>query len=331
MAEKATHQPPEQGDLFMCNMVGLPVKDDLATMDLPVFSLSKNKDLEIREYRRGNRTVKVIPSSVGAATIYDKDLLIYATSQIVEARNRGLQVSRTVVIESGSFLTATKRSDGRASYERLHDMLMRLKGTFMETNIETGGVRQTEGFGFIENYSILSERKRTAKTAAKQKTSAVVEITRVMKFSITLSEWMFNGIVNNEILTASEQYYDLSSGIDRRLYEIARRHCGAQPMWKVNIDLLGEKLGTKRTRAKLRDEIRSTIKADLLPEYHIALDTNQNPDHVVFYTRDNRRFFQELIRIDGLTWYEGLERYIPPAMLAPSEKTAQRRFTKTSS
>lgn len=318
---------PEQGDLFLCNMTGLPVKDDLATMDLPVFSLSKNKDLEIREYRRGNRTLKVIPSSVGSATIYDKDLLIYATSQIVEARNRGLPVSRTVAIDSGAFLSATKRSDGGAAYERIHDMLMRLKGTFMETNIETGGVRQADGFGFIENYSILSERKRTIKAPSKGKTPAVVEVTRIMKFSITLSDWMFNGIVNNEILTASEQYYELSSGIDRRLYEIARRHCGAQPLWKINIDLLGEKLGTKRTRAKLRDDIRSTIKADPLPEYHIALDTHQNPDHVVFYTRDSRKLSQELIRINGLSWYEGLERYVHPSMLPPSP-AKPRRFTK---
>jgi plasmid replication initiation protein len=322
---------PEQGDLFLCNRVGLKVKDDLATMDLPVFALSKNKDLEIREYRRGNRTVKVIPSGVGAATIYDKDLLIYATTQIVDAANNGLPVSRAVVIDSGTFLAETKRGDGRASYERIHDMLMRLKGTFMETNIETGGIRQTQAFGFIEDYEILSERSRQVKAPAKNKSRTSVDITRVIRFSITLSEWMFNGILNKEILTTDVDYFKLSSGIDRRLYEIARRHCGDQPLWKINIDLLGEKLGTRRSRAKLRDDIRSTIEADCLPEYRIALDTQKNPDHVVFYTRDGAKLMRELVRSNSISWFESLERHVPPALLPPSAKTKERRFTKTAS
>ena len=68
---------PEQGDLFRCEITNWPLKDDIASMEFPIFSLSKNKDLETREYRRGNRVVKIIPSGVGAATVFDKDLLLY--------------------------------------------------------------------------------------------------------------------------------------------------------------------------------------------------------------------------------------------------------------
>lgn len=56
-------------------------------MEFPIFSLAKNKDIETREYRRGNRVVRVIPSSVGAATVFDKDLLLYIASQLIEAKN----------------------------------------------------------------------------------------------------------------------------------------------------------------------------------------------------------------------------------------------------
>ncbi|RBH38040.1 hypothetical protein C3F00_043525, partial [Pseudomonas sp. MWU13-2860] len=81
----------EQGDLFVCDIANWPVKDDIASMEIPLFSLKKNKDVEVREYRRGNKTLRVIPSTVGAATVFDKDLLIYVASQIVEGMKQGRQ------------------------------------------------------------------------------------------------------------------------------------------------------------------------------------------------------------------------------------------------
>ena len=148
-----------QGDLFRCDITNWPLKDDLASMEFPIFSLSKNKDLETREYRRGNRIVKIIPSSVGAATVFDKDLLLYIASQLIEAKNKGMPTSRTVVIDSCDFLIGTERGDGRASFERIVDLLNRLRGTTIQTNIETGGVIQTEGFGLIDGYKISHEKK----------------------------------------------------------------------------------------------------------------------------------------------------------------------------
>ena len=53
------------------------------------------------------------------ATIWDKDILIYCISQIVEALNRGLEVSRTVWVTAYDLLVATHRGTGGASYERL--------------------------------------------------------------------------------------------------------------------------------------------------------------------------------------------------------------------
>jgi hypothetical protein len=113
---------PEQGDLFLCEIANWPVKDDVASMEVPLFSLSKNKDLKIRTFKRGNKSVNIIPSSVGAATVFDKDLLIYIASQIVEqlnlnkARGDNKPVSRTVQIESIDFLHGTSRGDGRRSF-----------------------------------------------------------------------------------------------------------------------------------------------------------------------------------------------------------------------
>lgn len=297
-------------DLFVSNNYGgWPIKDDLASMEIPLFSLSKKTDTATKEYRRGNKVVRVIPSAAGAATIYDKDLLIYIASLFIDAQNQGKPVSKTFQINSIDFLTGTKRGDGSASYGRILDMLRRLRGTTIETNIPTNGIVQTEGFSLIDSYKIISEKaggrgKRSHITDEQETCKA-----KVLCFSVTISDWLFNGLLNNEVLTIHDEYFQLRA-TDRRLYEIARKHCGLQPMFKINIALLAEKIAMKRSALfKIRDEIRDTIKEDRLPEYHIALDPLASPDDVIFYTRDRAKLTKELIRINGFKWYESLERY----------------------
>ena len=301
---------PEQGDLFKCDITNWPLKDDIASMEFPIFSLSKNKDLETREYRRGNRVVKIVPSGVGAATVFDKDLLLYVASQLIEAKNQGKPLSRTVVIESCDFLLGTDRGDGRASFERIVDLLDRLRGTTIQTNIETGGVTQTEGFGMIDNYKIISEKKRavTERASGSRGKDVARQVSRVLQFSVTISEWLYNGLVNYEVLTMDRAYFQLSRSIDRRLYEIARKHCGDQALWKIDIDLLAGKVGTKVSRAKFRDELRQTIRADELPTYRMALDTNTRPGDVVFYARDTGKLARYLIAQSLSAWFATLER-----------------------
>ena len=284
------------------------LKNDIATMEFPIFSLAKKKDLEIREFRRGNRVVRIIPSSVGAATVFDKDLLIYVASRLVDERNQGKPITRTVVVESCDFLSATERGDGRASFERILDLLNRLRGTTIETNIATGGKVQTEGFGLIDSYKILSERKRQGARINGRGKEITHQVARVLQFSVTISEWLYNALVNYEVLTIDRGYFRLTRPIERRLYEIARKHCGDQPFWKVDIDLLAGKLGTRVSRAKFRDELRQAIRDDALPEYRLALDKSAKPDDVVFYTRNSAKLAKELIRLDRSAWFSALER-----------------------
>jgi len=306
--KKTADMPPVQGDLFQCDITNWPVKDDMASMEFPFFSLAKNKDLESREYRRGNRVVRIIPSSVGAATVFDKDLLLYIASQIVEALNQGKPVSRTVVIDSCDFLVGTERGDGRASFERIADMLNRLRGTTIQTNIETGGEAQTDGFGIIDSYRILSKKDRSETTTDAHGKIVRRQVPRVLQFSVTISDWLYNSLLNYEVLTMDRGYFRLSRSIERRLYEIALKHCGKQPYFKINIDLLAEKIGTRVSRAKFRTELRQIIKDDALPEYRVALESSAKPDNVVFYTRDSAKISTEIIRSGLAKWFSGLER-----------------------
>jgi plasmid replication initiation protein len=309
-------EPPSQGDLFRADLSNWPLKDDIASMEFPVFSLSKNADTRVREYRRGNRYVRIAPSADGAATVFDKDLLLFVASQIVEqmninkARGDDRPVSRTVVVDSIDFLLATKRGDGSSQYERIVEMLRRLRGTTIETNIATGGKTQTKGFALVDSYEVLSEKK-TVKVKPNKVTGRdeEVAVSRVLSFKVTVSEWLYEGLKNFEVLTLDRQYFSLTSSIERRLCEIARKHCGDQAIFKLDIDLLAGKVGTRGQRFKFRDQLRDVIATDSLPQYRMALDTGVSPDDVVFYTRDTGKLHAELARLpNGLKWYESLER-----------------------
>lgn len=301
----------EQADLFSCNLANWPIKDDMASMEVPLFSLTKQKDTNTREYQRGNKTVRVIPSGVGSATVFDKDLLLYISSQIVAALNQKQPISKTVYINTIDFLMGTGRGKGRASMERIPDMLRRLKGTIVETNIPTGNKVQTEGFSIIDSYTILSEKVRTEEVInPKTHKKEIREISRPLSFTVTLSEWFYNGLIHYEVLTINPEYFKLTKSIDRRIYEIAKKHCGAQAIWKINIDLLAQKVGIDhKQRFKVRDDIRKIIKSDSLPDYHVALDINATPDDVVFYTRDTGKLTTDLIQKKLLQWFQSLERH----------------------
>src|SRR5215467_2469888 len=39
--------------------------------------------------------------------------------------------------------------------------------------------------------------------------------------------------------------FRLDGGIERRLYELCRKHCGAQPTWSIGLELLYKKSGSR--------------------------------------------------------------------------------------
>ena len=64
------------GELFLCDLGDVALKDDTASMEHPVFALSTKPDLAVREYRHNGKTITITPSVKGLATIHDKDILI---------------------------------------------------------------------------------------------------------------------------------------------------------------------------------------------------------------------------------------------------------------
>ena len=106
-------------DLFICDVADAVLKDIMPQMEHPFYSLSKKPETSIRRYEHNGSWIEVTPSVKGLATIYDKDILIYAISQIMEKLNRGEEVSPRVRITSCDLLIFCNRG-GRCQPDLYH-------------------------------------------------------------------------------------------------------------------------------------------------------------------------------------------------------------------
>ena len=238
-------------DFFVCDFFGPSPKHDLASMEHPIFSLSTRPDRRILSYTHNDAEITVTPSVKGRATIFDADILIFCISQLMAAINAGKQTARTLTLTAHDLLLATGRETSGDSYRRLRDAFERLAGTRITTNIATGDTEVTSGFGLIESWEIV------------RKTRAG----RMVSVSVTLSEWLYNAVLSKSVLTLSRDYFSLRKPLERRIYELARKHCGRQPEWRVSVEVLLKKSGSSSPRRVFRAMMREMIKADSLPDY----------------------------------------------------------------
>jgi plasmid replication initiation protein len=248
-----------QQDLFVCDIVDAAPKADMGSMEHPVFSLSTKPDMKAREYSNGETFIKISPSPKGLATVHDRDVLIYCISQCMAALNEGRPVQKKMKIKAHDMLVATNRQTSGRGYELLKDTLRRLRGTQIETNIKQGGTEKFSVFGLIDQADIVRETRDG----------------RMLEIEVTLSDWVFDAIENNHVLTLNRKYFQLRKPIERRLYEIARKHCGKQPQWSIYLDKLAKKTGSTSSAKEFKRMITKVIKDNTeqqyIPDYTFTL------------------------------------------------------------
>ncbi|WP_425537473.1 replication initiator protein A [Phaeobacter gallaeciensis] len=244
-------QASGQGAFFLCDIFDAIPKNDLASMEHPLFSLGTRPDRRILNYEHNGAEITVIPSVKGLATIHDKDILIFCISQLMAALNAGRQVSRTLHLKAHDLLVATNRETSGDAYRRLRESFERLAGTRITTNIVTGGQEVTSGFGLIESWEIVRKARGG----------------RMVNVAVTLSEWLFRAVLSKSVLTLSRDYFRLRKPLERRIYELTRKHCGRQEGWTISVDTLLKKSGSASPRRVFRKMIRDMIEAQPLPDY----------------------------------------------------------------
>ncbi|WP_039760172.1 replication initiator protein A [Bartonella queenslandensis] len=257
-----------QEDLFICDVADAVLKDLTQHFEHPFYSLSKKPELCIRRYEHNGNWLEITPSIKGLATIYDKDILIYCISKIMSKNNKNESISKRVRINTRDLLQFTNRGTSGRDYMALIEALDRLEGTRIRTNIVTGDEEQINGFGLIDASAIRRKHGLDG---------------RLLWCEIILSDWIFNAIQAKQVLTLHRDYFRLRKPIERRIYEIARKHCGHQRNWKINLSLLLKKSGAKSSLNKFRYMMNNLIKSNHLPDYTIEID-----DDIITFINKNK-------------------------------------------
>jgi len=246
-----------QKDLFILDIADVIPKDDLATMEHPMFSLATKPDMRHLEYQNGENVLKIAPSGFGLPTIFDKDILIFCVSQLMHLKNRGEKIGKRVKFSARELMMLTNRRTGGVEYKRLEKAFQRLVGTTFTTNITTGDKKETRVFSLVDEGGFVMRADGKW---------------RLDYCEVVLSDWMMRAIEANEVASISPDYFLLRRPMERRLYEIARKHCGNQPRWNIGLAKLQMKTGSNAAIKKFRHNIRAIIEDDHIPFYSLELD-----------------------------------------------------------
>ena len=126
-----------------------------------------------------------------------------------------------------------------------------------------------EGFGLIDGFKIVRQARDG----------------RMQDIEITLSDWVLNAVTAREVLTLHRNYFRLRKPLERRLYEIARKHCGQSSSWRVGLQKLKAKCGSHSTDKEFRRLLGSIIDEDqahaTVRHYSLKLED----EIITFYSR----------------------------------------------
>ena len=237
-------------------------------MEHPFFALSTKPEVREVKYKRDGVSITLSPHHrLGLPTMMDKDILLYCGSLLMKEINEGRIPPKTMRFSAHDLMITTNRMTNGQAYAQLKNAFERLTGCLITTDIETNGLRAAGGFHILEKYFVV-ENSHDKK--------------RMVRIEVTLSDWFYNALIGKEVLTINRDYFRLRKPLERRLYELARKHCGKQPEWKISLENLKDKCGSLSSLRKFRFQIREIMEPDHLPDYQISRDDN---DIVTFTNR----------------------------------------------
>lgn len=176
-------------------------------MSYPFFSLGESRRLVPIRYQSFSVAIAVEGTSEqGVATIWDADILIWAASRVLAARNEGTGTSRLLVVRPAEILHFIGRGHSIEDHDRLRSALDRLQATTISTSL-----RQFEGRRW-HRFSWISEWK--------EHTSAKGWPARI---SLMLPDWLYLGLLDGSLSLAYDPiYFALKGGLARWLYRLLR-------------------------------------------------------------------------------------------------------------
>jgi plasmid replication initiation protein len=272
-------------DLFIPYTSDLSLRDQRETMERPFFSLSKRKRLKPIKYvsSDGNIYVNVFATpEFGMATIWDADIIIWVASTLNSMKSAGINdLPRTLAFQPYDVLKTIQRNTGGHQYEQLRDALARLQSTTIRTNIRPKGRSRERQFSWIEGWTddVDTETKRSR------------------GMTLTLSDWLYEGILmDGGLLAIDSAYFGITGGRERWLYRVARKHAGAAGLegFAISLPTLFEKSGAEGTYRRFKFEMQAIARRNDLPGYDFQIEFGSGEP----FLRMTRRSETEICQAD---------------------------------
>lgn len=246
--------PPEP---FRTHARDIAARDAQDLMSWPFFSLAKSRRVTPIDFNLGDVSIRVEATAEhGIATIWDADILIWAASQIVEARDNGLATSRFMLATPYEILAFIGRADTGLNYMRLKAALDRLQSTTVATSIRQPSERRRHRFSWIAEWKERQDGDG-----------------RSLGIELVLADWFYSGVIDDAlILTIDREYFRLGGGLERWLYRLVRKHGGRQKWgWSFDVGHLHLKSGSLAPLRRFRFELRAIVRRQSLPGYRLEL------------------------------------------------------------
>lgn len=234
-------KPPkddEQLDMFVPEISELAIKDDVHLMAVAPWTNAPGYDrnparrrTEIN-YQANGMAIRIKGSEeYGLPTHLDYDIVILMQSWLVQQANiyrqqlkdyharvkRGQHVEppalppHSLIVHKKQILAFARQAKGGKQYERIEEMLARLK----ETNI------------YIEQKGKKRRRKGSFSLIADWRTVSKTDTGEVLSVRIDIPNWIYEGIVENPtptVLTYNRDYFLLKKPNARLVYRLAKLH-----------------------------------------------------------------------------------------------------------
>ena len=257
---KAFRSERDQLELFRALPGDLAPRDAQDLMTYPFFSLSKSHRVTPIDFRMGAVAIRVEATAEhGMASIWDADVLIWAASQLVEARDRGLRVSRLMTATPYEILTFIRRGTSVRDYHRLKAALDRLQSTTVATTLRQPTERRMHRFSWVNEWKERADANG-----------------RPLGIELIIPDWLYAAILNDAlVLTIDRAYFQLTGGLERWLYRIVRKHAGRQPGgWCFEVSHLHLKSGSLSPLKRFAFELRDITRRQPLPGFCLAIEVS---------------------------------------------------------
>lgn len=255
----------------------LAPRDAQDLMAYPFFSLAKSRRTVPIHFEAGGVTLTVegVPEH-GIATIWDADVLIWAASHIVQARDQGRRTSRLMAATPHEILTFVQRGTGFKDYLMLKAALDRLQSTTVATSIRQSTGRRLHRFSWINEWKELPGVRGQS-----------------YGIELILADWFYACVMEDAlVLTLDPAYFKLMGGIERWLYRLVRKHGGRQVEgWRFNLRHLHLKSGSLQRYADFAVQLRRLVRRQSMPGYWLVIERVGSTDWLRFrcWTRDAQK------------------------------------------